>query len=1682
MKKPLISEAVQIKNHSDKNSLTGCVKYSARFVVVAVMAMVFGLAGFVVNAQAAILAQYTFPTIQATPAGNINPTTTGAGMTLSPITNGATNVYEVSSNGYASDPELRVGPQSTTLTGAVGANSYVQFTLTPNGGNELNLTNLTLNAARGGGATPRGWGLRSSLDGYTANISGPNDIPTQRPAWTGYNADLSGAGYQGVTIPITFRIYFYSPATGSTVEMDDIIVNGTVTSVDTTAPTAGGVSVTPDSGSKVPAAFTITTPFTDAESAVSSCEYTLNGSIWNTGVVSGTGPYICTANVTGQNDGANLNINMRGTSGGGGPMPASAISRTVDAVKPTVNIAIAGSTSGSPVNFAVSFTEAVTGFLASDVVLGGTAGATTPVVTGSGTLYNVAVSGMTGDGTITMDIAADAAFDVVGNGNTAASQATTSWTNCSLKITSLLIFAAPNPINGPTPGTATVTLNPGGDTVTSAQWSSDGGTSWNNSGTTYTAPSQANSSVNIIGQATEGTCSSVFAATNQPYALPYDTRTPYIVAENTAGAIQQGTTNVTVTMPYLGNDSDSSARFTVNYTKNGVPQTAVGPIADVPAGTPFETTLGPFAEGDVIVVNVVYDDATAWTAAGYTELNADQGPFTVNILTWADNPLLHNSNRFACSVTGFFADEAACIAGGGTWSYDRKHTVTGNGAEWGTSNTGDVYGPILCSTCHRKNSGNIKRITSSVTASTGTFPGSTVVATEANPTANSSDYGDDSVAHNPSDKICEVCHSKNLYHNSDRALNATNLGNNLHQNKSDCISCHNHTGGFRASCAACHGNPPETGKMVTTNPTLSTIPGAHLAHVNTQSIGCELCHYNSVGGGVTHDSGAATGQISLGFVGLPNPANLAAQKSTGGTYSGQTTPAVLYDTTDVGTSIVGGNNRTCANYCHGSTIGGISPAWDAASPTMCGTCHGDDAASASTLPSGTSHNTHANTMGLACIDCHGTNGTGPSGHLDGAVTWDVTTLPNTGTTATYSGSTTGTTGAVAPSTGSYGTCSNISCHFGNVTPAWDNGPLQCNDCHNNGAPDDTDATTQLQTAAPNSGQHQLHVTASDSLIKNFCVSCHGAGADTGTHTGHADTFPTFPATGTATDPMQASDYSDGTPSTPGNALANDDTCATACHLAANWGTAGDLGTGSGIAWTVETGNCDGVAVGAPVVNYCLDCHSTTYGDLAGPAVVFGNHTNAKTADETMSCKAEEKNQCLECHVLHDDAVTPDPLAVWIPNPSTQSLRTSLGLDYKGANHHNAVNLRKAAGGKTSRDTEAEICWECHDSTINGTKQSEWGVNTGTGSTYDYGNLTGGASNWIGAEWNSPVAIFSYKKGTIESTHSVNSAATVPGLDAVAQIRCSYCHDVHDTMSGSPTGTPYLRGTWKGNPYREDGAPETNVAYTNGDRYGTIPRGGTQYTALGGYQIDQNNGSPTATWTLADSAGLCTTCHGNNVDSMNEFDVNEAGAAETAAQSWVGTNGHSAAVIGGTNSVAANIFTNSDRGSANPGTGDPDVTNGPMAYQKSNGATGSGYGPGDTDGAPFTRGTRMGSSGGDAGSPGLQPYAKGTNGSEQEHRGYFNWGVTVDNATTDTDYHNFSCSKCHNPHASRLPRLMITNCLDTSHNTWDDNNGNPSNVSGSNAGTQLSDATTSQNCHRRATVGGMGSGWNNVTPW
>ena len=142
-----------------------------------------------------------------------------------------------------------------------------------------------------------------------------------------------------------------------------------------------------------------------------------SGTTYNVAVsgMTGSGTVIASVNAGVAHDAGN-NANSASTS--------SDNTVTYDNVAPTVTINQAAGqadpTGVSPINFTVTFSESVTGFVTGDVTLGGTAGATTGTVTGSGTTYNVAVSGMTGSGTVIATVAASKAVDAAGNNNAAS--------------------------------------------------------------------------------------------------------------------------------------------------------------------------------------------------------------------------------------------------------------------------------------------------------------------------------------------------------------------------------------------------------------------------------------------------------------------------------------------------------------------------------------------------------------------------------------------------------------------------------------------------------------------------------------------------------------------------------------------------------------------------------------------------------------------------------------------------------------------------------------------------------------------------------------------------------------------------------------------------------------------------------------------------------------------------------------------------------------------------------------------------------------------------------------------------------------------------------------------------------------------------------------------------------------
>lgn len=126
---------------------------------------------------------------------------------------------------------------SSWNTAAIDLTAYFEFTLTPNATFCLNFTNFIYTGqASGSGATS--FAFRSSLDGFTSNISTPNA--------TGTTIDLSSASYQNLTGAVTFRLYGWgASAAGGTFSVNSFAFNGTTSCGSSNTITTGAITGTP---------------------------------------------------------------------------------------------------------------------------------------------------------------------------------------------------------------------------------------------------------------------------------------------------------------------------------------------------------------------------------------------------------------------------------------------------------------------------------------------------------------------------------------------------------------------------------------------------------------------------------------------------------------------------------------------------------------------------------------------------------------------------------------------------------------------------------------------------------------------------------------------------------------------------------------------------------------------------------------------------------------------------------------------------------------------------------------------------------------------------------------------------------------------------------------------------------------------------------------------------------------------------------------------------------------------------------------------------------------------------------------------------------------------------------------------------------------------------------------------
>lgn len=163
------------------------------------------------------------PTLAVWRFASTSPTYTDPAVTVSAITAGSTaTVATVSGIGYPDPPTLVITSSAAGSAGSLVAGDYAEFTVTPAG--TMDLAGIVFTAARGGASTPRGVVVRSSVDGFTTDLFS-SDLTTQRPALGAYAFALPGS-HQGLTAPVTFRVWTYTGGVGRNVDLDDLAVLG----------------------------------------------------------------------------------------------------------------------------------------------------------------------------------------------------------------------------------------------------------------------------------------------------------------------------------------------------------------------------------------------------------------------------------------------------------------------------------------------------------------------------------------------------------------------------------------------------------------------------------------------------------------------------------------------------------------------------------------------------------------------------------------------------------------------------------------------------------------------------------------------------------------------------------------------------------------------------------------------------------------------------------------------------------------------------------------------------------------------------------------------------------------------------------------------------------------------------------------------------------------------------------------------------------------------------------------------------------------------------------------------------------------------------------------------------------------------------------------------------------------
>ena len=407
-------------------------------------------------------------------------------------------------------------------------------------------------------------------------------------------------------------------ATSVTVTVDDD------ETADTTAPrVASIVRGTPSSSPTNADSLTWRVTFSEAVSNVDTADFAVSGTTATLSVsaVSGvTGAYDVTAsggNLAGVTATVTLSIaaghNIQDAASNAltntTPTGANDNTYVVDNTAPTVTITGVPGTSSAAFTATFTFSEAVTGFVVGDITLGNATASSFTVT--STTVYTALIT-PTANGAVTVDVAADAATDAAGNGNTAAARASSTYT---MPVPTITIAAGTTPVtegasaaftltrSGGPPGNPELTVNVSVTETEDMVAAADKGAK--------TVTFQANSATAMLGVATVADSvdetDSVVTATVTANPATYTVGTS---SSATVTVTDDDTRGVTVSAPMLDVNEGSSGTYTVVLDSEPTASVTVTPSSgnsDVTVSSALTFTTMNWSTAQMVTVTAAHD-------------------------------------------------------------------------------------------------------------------------------------------------------------------------------------------------------------------------------------------------------------------------------------------------------------------------------------------------------------------------------------------------------------------------------------------------------------------------------------------------------------------------------------------------------------------------------------------------------------------------------------------------------------------------------------------------------------------------------------------------------------------------------------------------------------------------------------------------------------------------------------------------------------------------------------------------------------------------------------------------------------------------------------------------------------------------------------------------------------------